>query len=123
MGTLFYGSGRLPILIDDVTLAHIQALVASKLRRHEGFLLSWNDALSVGNGRSSVWIHPDTDLHFKFDGGKAPAVEPRAFAEMSQAANSPRGLQLDGVTLQQDPRRPLRRTSARSDRSIDPPAT
>ncbi len=109
MGTLFYGSGRLPVLIDDVVLAHIQALIASKLRRHEGFLLSWNDAMSVGNGRSSVWVHPGTDLHFKFDGGKPPAIDQALFAEMAHAANGPRGLVLEGLTLAQDPRRPLKK--------------
>jgi hypothetical protein len=111
MGTLFYGSGRLPVLIDDVVLAHIQAVVASKLRRREGFLLSWSDSLSVGNGRSSIWIHAEADLHFKFDGGKAPTMDAALFAELSRAANSPRGLVLEGLTLQQDPRRPLRRES------------
>ncbi|MGN6325584.1 DUF7882 family protein [Pseudolysinimonas sp.] len=109
MGTLFYGSGRLPVLIDDVVLAHIQALVSSKLRRHEGFLLSWSDSMNIGNGRSSVWVHPAADLHFKFDGGKSPAIDQALFAEMANAANGPRGLVLEGLTLAQDPRRPLRK--------------
>lgn len=120
MGTLFYGGGRLPILIDDVVLAHLQALVASKLRRHEGFLLSWSDSMNIGNGRSSVWMHPGADLHFKFDGGKPPTIDQARFGEMANAANGPRGLVLEGLTLTQDPRRPLGRPQPGRARGAEP---
>jgi hypothetical protein len=110
VGTLFYGSERLPVLVDDVLLAHVQAVAATKLRRHEGFLLSWTDAPDVGHGRSAVWMHPTVDLHFKYDGGKPPALDQDLYAELTRAANGPRGLVLDRATLVQDPRRPVRRS-------------
>src|SRR3982751_5713985 len=75
LGTLFYGASRLPIRIDDRILAHVKAVVTAKMRRGEGFLISWTDSGEVGHGRSSGWVHPNCDLHYKFDGGTPPKLE------------------------------------------------
>jgi len=105
MGTLFYGSGRTPILIDDVVLAHLKILATAKLRRGEGFLLSWTDAPNVGHGRSSVWIHPGCDLHYKFDGNRPPQIDAALLDEMNVEAIQARGIELSNATLVHDPRR------------------
>lgn len=103
MGTLFYGSGRTPIRIDDQMLAHLKAVATSKLRRGESFLLSWKDSAEVGDGRSSVWIYPSCDLHYKFEGGTPPKLDPALIVEMSSESMEPRGIELVDATLAHNP--------------------
>jgi hypothetical protein len=99
MGTLFYGSARISIHVDDVMLAHLRALITTKQRRNEGFLVSWTDALEVGDGRSSVWIHPYADLHYKFEESHIPQLDADLLEEMSKNSSTSRGVELDGATL------------------------
>ncbi len=99
MGTLFYGASRTPIRIDDRILAHLKLVVTSKLRRNEPFLVSWRDASDVGGGRSSIWLHPACDLHYKFDGGSPPAIDQDLIEQLSVAANAARGIEIDEATL------------------------
>lgn len=99
MGTLFYGAGRLRVQIDDRTLLHVMIVTTSKLRRGESFLLSWSDDQRVGGGRSSVWLHPETDLHYKFDGARAAVVDQSWLEAMAGQAASSGGLRVEGATL------------------------
>lgn len=95
MGVLFYGAGRLHIQIDDVLLAQVQIVVTTKLRRHETLILNWRDS---DGGRSSVWITPATDLHYKYNGGRRAAVDRERLDALTVAANSLSGLILDNDT-------------------------
>lgn len=99
MGTLYYGAQRTPVRIDDRTLVHLKLVATSKLRRNEPFLVSWHDVSDVGGGRSSVWIHPACDLHYKFDGGTTAAIDQDLVESLSIAANSARGIEIDEATL------------------------
>ena len=99
MGTLFYGAARTPIRVDDRILAHLKLVVTSKLRRNEPFLISWHDANDVGGGRSSIWLHPATDLHYKFDGGTPATIDQDLIEQMSMQANAARGIEIDEATL------------------------
>lgn len=99
MGTLFYGASRTPIRIDDRILAHLKLVATSKLRRNEPFLLSWHDSADVGGGRSSIWVHPSCDLHYKFDGGSQAAIDQDLIEAMSLAANAARGIEIEEATL------------------------
>ena len=103
MGTLFYGSGRTPIRFEDQVLAHLKAVTTAKLRRGESFMLSWRDSAEVGNGRSSVWIHPNCDLHYKFDGGTPPQLNPAMIVEMHDESMQLRGIELVNATLAHNP--------------------
>ena len=103
MGTLFYGSARTPIEIDDRILAHLKAVATSKLRRGESFLLSWRNSVRVGNGRSSVWLHPNCDLHYKFDGSIPPTLEPAVLEVMQSESMQARGIELEDATLAHNP--------------------
>ena len=103
MGTLFYGAGRLPIRIDDRILAHVKAVITAKMRRGEGFLLSWTDSAEVGRGRSSVCGHPGCDLHYKFDGGTPPKLDPTLLEEMNIESIQARGIELADATLAHSP--------------------
>lgn len=99
MGTLFYGADRTPIRIDDRILAHLRAVITAKMRRGEGFLISWSDSLSIGDGRSSVWIHPACDLHYKFDGARSPKLDPELLDQLNVESIQARGIELAEATL------------------------
>jgi hypothetical protein len=103
VGTLYYGAARTPIRIDDRVLAHLRAVVTAKMRRGEGFLLSWTDSAEVGHGRSSVWVHPVCDLHYKFDGGTAPKLDQAMLEAMNVDSIQPHGIELAEATLVRSP--------------------
>ena len=93
MGKLTYDS-TLTVDFDDRVLAHLQLVIAAKLRRGESFTFSWRDDPAVGDGRSALWIHPAIPLSFKYAGGRQPSIN-RAWIEvLMSAANSPSGLHL-----------------------------
>lgn len=99
MGTLYYGASRTPIRMDDRVLAHLKLVATSKLRRNEPFLVSWHDPTEVGGGRSSIWVHPSCDLHYKFDGGKPADIDQQLIEKLSIAANAARGIEIDEASL------------------------
>lgn len=80
MGKLIYGPQNLEIDFDDRLLAHLKIAMFTKMRRNESFSLSWTEAESSGYGRSSIWVHPTTPLHFRFYGSKRPTLN-RAWVE------------------------------------------
>jgi len=92
MGTLFYGSARTPISIDDRLLAHVKVVVTSKLRRNEAFLVSWDEPPENGSGRGSVFIHPTCDLIYRFDGSRPAALDQELLESMAAESMSSRGL-------------------------------
>ena len=90
MGYLAYENRS--IEFDDRVLAHIQIVIVQKLRRHEGFLMSWRDGNAIGDGRSSIWLSSDIPLYFKFAGGQPPQINPEWISALMASANSSRGL-------------------------------
>lgn len=93
MGTLTYDSS-LAADFDDRTLAHIQFVVGAKLRRDEPFFFTWKDDAAIGDGRSTIWLHPAVPLAFKFVGSRMPTINREWIDLMILAANSPGGLHL-----------------------------
>jgi hypothetical protein len=93
MGTFHYDS-TFQADFDDRVLAHLQIVIGTKLRRGETFYLSWRDDISVGNGRTSVWLHPALPLRYKYHGSKMPRINPAWINDLTFSANSNSGLQL-----------------------------
>lgn len=93
MGTLTYDS-TLAADFDDRTLAHIQFVVGAKLRRDEPFFFTWKDDTSIGDGRSTIWMHPAVSLAFKFVGSRMPTINREWIDQLMLTANSPAGLHL-----------------------------
>ncbi|MCX7522464.1 ATP-dependent DNA ligase [Microbacterium sp. STN6] len=93
MGKLTYDS-TLTIDFDDRVLAHLQMVIGAKLRRNEAFYFSWKDDTAIGDGRSTLWMHPTIPIYFKFAGGKQPSINRRWVDALMMTANSPSGLQL-----------------------------
>jgi hypothetical protein len=89
MGTLRY-DGQL-VEFDDDLLAHLQVVIIGKLRRGESFLMSWRDAKTRGNGRSSIWIHPAHRITFHLSDDNA-MLSPRWLDQLTRSANSSTGL-------------------------------
>ncbi len=91
MGKLFYDSDT-AIEFDDRLLAHLQIVIAGKLRRNESFFFSWRDDQEAGDGRSVIWLHPALPLRFKYVGGRMPLINRVWIEELSRTANSTGGL-------------------------------
>ena len=94
MGKLVYGVGSLEITIEDRILAHLQIVIVAKLRRDEGFVMSWKDDPEVGDGRSSIWLHRAVPLYFKFDSPEQPDINRQWVEILTISANSAAGLRL-----------------------------
>jgi hypothetical protein len=92
MGKLYYGAARYEVEFEDRVLAHLQLVMTGKLRRSEAFLLSWTTPVERGSGRSMIWIHPTTDLHFQFSGNGRPAVNREWLERLAVLANTATGL-------------------------------
>lgn len=93
MGTLTYDS-TLKADFDDRALAHLRMVIGTKLRRNEAFFLSWKDDASIGNGRSTIWLHQAIPIAFKFHGGREIQLNLRWVEELMNLANSGTGLRL-----------------------------
>jgi hypothetical protein len=93
MGKLLYGHSPMQIDFDDRTLAHVQLVVGTKLRRGEKFFFSWHDSLAVGSGRSSIWLEPSIPLYFKFASSKPIALNREWIDMLILSSHSSGGLQ------------------------------
>ena len=78
--------------VDDRTLTHLQIVIYNKLRKGESFPMSWKDSTATGSGRSSIWLSPNSLLHFKFDGGRTPLINREWLARLQESADSSKGL-------------------------------
>lgn len=79
---------------EDRALAHLQIVIGNKLRRGESFFFSWKVDPSLGQGRSTVWLHPYAALTFTFYGSRPPSLNREWIEAMATAANSLRGLSI-----------------------------
>jgi hypothetical protein len=90
MGSITYD--RVVIQFEDRLLTHLQVVIVQQFRRGESFAMSWLDALSVGDGRSSIWLHPDGDLYFKFTGSRVASLSQDWLDMLTTSARSSHGL-------------------------------
>lgn len=92
MGTLRYGTESLEL--EDRTLAHVQLVVVSKLRKGEGFLLSWTIDPSQGSGRFSLWVESGVPIVFRFTGSRPIAINRTWLEAMLDRSYTVAGLEL-----------------------------
>lgn len=109
MGMLYYGDANNPIQIDDLALAHLKVVIATKLRRNESFTVSWRHPEGTPVGRSTIWLHPSIPLRFVFDEPVAPELRAEWITAMAQSANSSGGINLVTIdpTLTATPAAPV----------------
>jgi hypothetical protein len=94
MGHLIYGHSEVVFDFDDRTLAHLQVVIGSKLRRDENFFMSWHDSFDSGGGRSSLWIDTSIPLVFKYTSRRAEKINPEWLELLGRTAGSTSGLQI-----------------------------
>ncbi len=93
MGKLIY-DGTVKVDFEDRTLAHLQMVISTKLRRGEPFHFTWKDDTSIGDGRTSVWIHARSSLVYKYYGSRKPQLNMAWVDALAYTANTPSGLYL-----------------------------
>ena len=99
MGTLFYGAARTEIIVDDRLLRHLEIVATGKLRRGEGFLLSWIEVPQAKAARSAVWIHPQVDLYYDYT-HNGVEVDRSLLEQLDTQADSNGGVRLnDGILV------------------------
>jgi len=91
MGKFTY-EGNVKVDIEDRTLAHLQLVIGDKLRRGEPFHFTWRDDVSIGDGRTTVWVNPRSALVYKYYGSRMPRLNMAWIEALVQTANSPTGL-------------------------------
>jgi hypothetical protein len=94
LGKLLYGAAGLEIEFDDRVLAHLQLVISTKLRRHEGFFFSWRDDPALGDGRSSIWLESSIPLRFRYASPERHQLNRDWLEQLNQSANQPTGLTL-----------------------------
>ena len=90
MGTMQHGN--ISVEFEDRLLSHLQIVIVQRFRRNESLVVSWLDALSVGDGRSSMWMTPSLPVYFKFAGSRVPTIDEAWLRRLSESASSSTGL-------------------------------
>jgi hypothetical protein len=95
MGTLVY-NGTAEFAFDDRVLAHLQIVIGLKLRRREGFMMTWTDRTNGDGGVvSTVWIDPSLSLLFRYSASGIPPINKDWLMLLTESSNSSAGLRLD----------------------------
>ena len=94
METVYYGGSATPIYIDDLALAHLKVVIATKLRRGESFTVSWQHPEDQEPGRTTLWLHPSIPLRFVFDEPESPQLSREWIEDLANSANSSGGILL-----------------------------
>jgi hypothetical protein len=90
MGSIAYAGQRLDL--EDRLLAHLQIVIVKKLRRGDGFLMSWVNSVMVGSGRSSIWLDRSIPLRFAFLGSRPPTINRDWLQALATSADTTTGL-------------------------------
>lgn len=101
MGKLLCGP-HVAVEFDDRVLAHLQVVIGAKIRRGESMLFSWRDSTDSGDGRTTTWIHPMSDVTFKYYGHRKPEINSAWIDALMLEANKPGGLQLTAEPQTED---------------------
>ena len=88
----FNYDGSVKVDFDDRVLAHLQVVITQKLRRGEPFPFTWRNEPSLGDGRTTVWLHPYASLVYKYSGSRQPSLNRAWLEALTQTANSTAGL-------------------------------
>jgi len=120
MGTFVYGTTGQELAIDDRTLAHLRAVITTKLRRRESFIFTVPDA-DRANEAVTFWMDPSIPIMFRIAEGHADERLNRMWLlELTDAANRPAGLQItEEPTVDSTAGRPLADTGVHQ---VGPPS-
>jgi hypothetical protein len=102
MGKFTY-DGIVRVDFEDRLLAHLQLVIGAKMRRGEAFHFTWKDDTSIGDGRTTVWIHPRVSIVYKFYGSRSPSINRAWVDALMHTANAPVGLYIVPEPAEYDP--------------------
>jgi hypothetical protein len=91
MGILIYG-GSQQYRFDDRVLSHLKIAISTKLRMHDGFLVSWQIPADEGAGRVSLWVSPAIPIQYVFENTTPPQLNREWLDAMMSSAASARGM-------------------------------
>jgi hypothetical protein len=94
MGTLQYDGRKMEF--DDRLLTHLHIVIVQKLRHGDSFAMSWMNSLTIGDGRTSIWLDRTIPLRFDFSGSRPPAINRDWLQVLESSANSSTGLVVTG---------------------------
>ena len=90
MGTFHYGTDA-AFDIDDLTLAHLSAIIVAKLRRGEAFTLT----IAGIEGRETLWVHPTANLRCAFTTNEQHGLDRDRLDEMMRSTHRGSGLTIE----------------------------
>lgn len=93
MGTLTY-AGATAYEIDDRTLAHLEAVIVAKLRRHEYLTLGWTIEAHEGSGRVHLSLHEGVPIELSYRHGERQRLNRVWIDALMEQANSTQGIML-----------------------------
>jgi hypothetical protein len=107
VGVLVYGKLTSLEVADD-SLAYLQVVIGANLRVKQSFYISWRNLPGTGDGRTTVWIHPDLPLVFKYTKPGQRALDTAKLQDFIVQSRSADGLRLvvdptGKATLEQSP--------------------
>ncbi|MET4781564.1 ATP-dependent DNA ligase [Glaciihabitans sp. UYNi722] len=82
MGHLVYGISAEHIDLDDRTLAHIQAVIASKLRRSESFWIEFVHDAGRGGRRDVIWVDDAMPFVFRYGSAAHPKIDRKSLDDL-----------------------------------------
>lgn len=91
MGILIYGTNQ-KYRFDDRVLSHLKIAISTRLRMHDGFLVSWEVPVEEGSGRVSLWASPAIPMQYLFENTKPPQLNRDWLDAMMRSASSARGM-------------------------------
>jgi hypothetical protein len=94
VGKLLYGIPAVEVTIEERALAHVRAVIITKLRRNESFTLTWDLDGKGAGGRRTIWIHPAIPLQFEFDDAKSVLLNTAWLDAMMVTANTAGGMRI-----------------------------
>ena len=92
MGFLHYGDRN--FAMQDRQLAHLQVVIAMKLRRGENFFLAWVNEPAAGSGRNVIWIDNGIPIFCEYDGNRIPNINREWIETLAASAATNYGLQI-----------------------------
>jgi hypothetical protein len=94
LGKFIYGMPSIEVEIDDRVLAHVKAVITSKLRRDESFTFTYEDPTGDELTHNSVWLDSSIPIQFEISGTQDPPLNRDWLEELSRSANSAGGLRI-----------------------------
>ncbi|GAA4160621.1 hypothetical protein GCM10022286_16920 [Gryllotalpicola daejeonensis] len=92
MGVLHYNTRD--FVMDDRLLAHLQVVIALKLRRSENFFLAWVNRPDAGSERYVIWIDNGIPIFCEYESAEIPAINRDWIDRLAASAATNYGLQV-----------------------------